>query len=98
MHASSGSVSGNLVSSGINASNITSGTLNITNGNHYLKMGFGTAHPEVSGLNMTGGGGLAMHGNSISGLGTINISGGGTGQTATIYVTTKFSAGSGYVQ
>ena len=50
MHASSGSVSGNLVSSGINASNITAGRLNISDGSgHYLRMGFSEGdNPSVS--------------------------------------------------
>lgn len=66
IRATGGSIAGNLVSSGINASNITSGTLNIRNGGHYLKMGFGTDHPEASGLNITGTGGITMGGQGIS--------------------------------
>lgn len=50
----------------INADNINSGTLNIYNGStYYLKMGFGTKHPEVSGLNVTGSGGIDMNNHSI---------------------------------
>lgn len=64
--ATSGSIAGNLVSSGINASNITSGTLDIRNGNAYLKMGFGTSHPEASGFNITGSHGIKLNGNGIS--------------------------------
>ena len=51
----------------------------------YLKAGIDTTHPEVSGLNITGGNGIAFNGNGISGLGTINMEGGGTGQTG-VYV------------
>ena len=86
MHASSGSVSGGIVSSGINAGNITAGTLNIRNGEHYLKMGFGTSHPEVSGLNITGSGGIAMHGNGLGDVGSIQIQGEAIGPTTTFYL------------
>lgn len=52
--ATSGSISGNLVSSGINASNITSGRLYISDGQgHFLGMGFNeNDNPSVSGLNV----------------------------------------------
>ena len=69
MHASSGTVSGGIVSKGINAGNITAGTLNIRNGDAYLKMGFSTSHPEASGLNITGGYGIKLNGNGISDFG-----------------------------
>ena len=69
MHASSGTVSGSIISSGINAGNITAGTLDIRNGNAYLKMGFSTSHPEASGLNITGGYGIKLNGNGISDFG-----------------------------
>ena len=53
LYATSGSISGGLVSSGINASNITAGRLNITSGNYYLRMGFSEGNnPSVSGLNV----------------------------------------------
>ncbi len=39
-----------------------------------------------------------MGGNGISNLNTIVLSNGSVGQTATIYVTTKFSACAGYVE
>ena len=35
------------------------GALNIGTKSYYLKMGVGTNHPEVSGLNITGSGGLS---------------------------------------
>ena len=71
--ATSGSIAGNLVSSGINASNISSGKLNITSGDYYLRMGFTDAkHPEVSGLNINGGGGLKCTG-SIEFTGDLRI-------------------------
>jgi hypothetical protein len=63
MHASSGSISGGLVSSGINASNITAGRLNITSGGYYLRMGFSEGNnPSVSGLNVGGYGVKAYSG------------------------------------
>ena len=64
MSASNGNISGNLVSSGINASNITSGRLNISDGSgHYLRMGFGEGdNPSVSGLNVGGYGLFANSG------------------------------------
>lgn len=60
LYATSGSISGGLVSSGINASNITAGRLNISDGSgHYLRMGFAEGNnPSVSGLNV-GSGGIA---------------------------------------
>ena len=60
LYATSGSISGNLVGSGINASNISAGRLNISDGSgHYLRMGFSEGNnPSVSGLNV-GSGGIA---------------------------------------
>lgn len=60
LYATQGSIAGSLVSSGINASNITAGRLNISDGNgHYLRMGFSEGNnPSVSGLNV-GSGGIA---------------------------------------
>lgn len=70
-YASSGSISGGMVSSGINASNITGGrlsmsrisggTLNVGANGGYLRVGVGYTHPEVSGLNVTGGFGIKSH-------------------------------------
>ena len=74
--ATSGSIAGNLVTRGINASNITSGRLNISDGSgHYLRMGFGEGdNPFVSGLNV-GGYGINMHGNGISNVNAISLNG-----------------------
>ena len=74
--ATSGSIAGNLVTSGINASNITSGRLNISDGSgHYLRMGFREGdNPFVSGLNV-GGYGINMHGNGISNVNAISLNG-----------------------
>lgn len=70
--ATSGEIKGSLITTGISASNITAGLLNIRNGStYYLKMGFSTKHPEVSGLNITGKGGIAMNGNGIDGCKSI---------------------------
>ena len=70
-YASSGSISGSMVSSGINASNITGGslsmsrisggTLNVGANGGYLRVGTGYTHPEVSGLNVTGGFGIKSY-------------------------------------
>lgn len=74
-----------ITSGTMSANRISGGTLNITTSGGYLKAGIDTTHPEVSGLNITGGNGIAFNGNGISGLGTINMEGGGTGQTG-VYV------------
>lgn len=65
-YASSGTISGSMISSGISASNITGGslsmsrisggTLNVGTGGGYLRVGIGYTHPEVSGLNVGSGG------------------------------------------
>lgn len=73
----------NFSSQNINASNIKSGTLNIhdKSSTYYLKMGFDTQHPEVSGLNITGNGGIKMNNNSIGGaydIGTEYLSASGS--------------------
>ena len=71
---SGGTISGNKVSiTNINASNITGGsmsmsrisggTLNVGATGYYLRVGVGYTHPTVSGLNVTGGGGINMYGN-----------------------------------
>ena len=75
MHASSGSVSGSLVSSGINASNITAGRLNISDGSgHYLRMGFSEGNnPSVSGLNV-GSQGLVCN-STLNSYSTTNMHG-----------------------
>ena len=82
IRATGGSISGNLVSSGINASNITSGRLNISDGQgHYLRMGFSEGdNPSVSGLNV-GDGGLNMHGHGIVRISRTNVEGIGDGAT-----------------
>lgn len=59
---SKGQISGNLITSGINANNITGGslsmsrisggTLNVGSNGGYLRVGVGYTHPEVSGLNV----------------------------------------------
>lgn len=74
--ASSGYISGGIVSSGINAGNITTGMLNITNGGYYLQMGFGdTNHPRVSGLNVASTGGINIGGSSMSRGSVPNVGG-----------------------
>lgn len=80
-----------ITSGTMSANRISGGTLNITTSGGYLKAGLDTTHPEVSGLNITGDAGVAFNGNSISGLGTINMSGGGTGQTATVAIAYNFT-------
>ena len=79
------------VSGTFSASKISGGKLNMTsNGGGYLRIGEDTTHPEVSGLNITGGNGIAFNGNSISGLGTVNMEGGGTGQTGVYTIAYNF--------
>lgn len=87
--ATSGRIAGNLVSSGINASNITSGTLDIRNGNAYLKMGFGTSHPEASGFNITGGFGIKLNGNGISECSGASYTGGSANYTCGVNMTVR---------
>lgn len=82
---------GKITSGTMSANRISGGTLNISTSGGYLKAGIDTTHPEVSGLNITGGAGIAFNGNSISGLGTINLDGGGTGQTATVKIAYDFT-------
>ena len=72
LYATSGNISGSIVSSGISATNITAGRLNITDGNgHYLRMGFSEGkNPSVSGLNVSASGAIdfgADHGVHING-------------------------------
>lgn len=65
-NATGGSISGSIISSGINASNITGGslsmsrikggTLNVGANGGYLRVGINYTHPEVSGLNVGSGG------------------------------------------
>ena len=67
------------------------GSIDITKGGYYLRMGGETDHPRVSGLNCYGG--INMHNNgisnvtqlsgvnSITGSGNLNISAGGTSIT-----------------
>lgn len=80
-----------ITSGTMSANRISGGTLNINTSGGYLKAGVDTTHPEVSGLNITGDAGVAFNGNSISGLGTINMDGGGTGQTATVSIAYNFT-------
>lgn len=79
------------VSGTFSAGKISGGKLDIGANGGYLRVGEGYTHPEVSGLNITGGSGIAFNGNSISGLGTINMDGGGTGQTATVKIAYDFT-------
>lgn len=66
-------IPGRLVTSGVNASNVTTGsmsadrisggTLNIaTAGGGYVKAGVGTTHLDTSGINITGGAGINFNG------------------------------------
>ena len=49
----------------VSGSTFTAGSINIDNGTYWLKMGYGTNHPDVSGLNVTGSGGVNMHSHGI---------------------------------
>ncbi len=80
----------NITVKNLNASNITGGSLNadrisggtmssssisIGGNSYYLKMGTGwTKHPEVSGLNITGNGGIAMNNHGISNCASVTNS------------------------
>ena len=75
--------SGN-VSGTFKANKISGGKLNIGANGGYLRVGEGYTHPEVSGLNITGSNGVDFNGNGVSDLGSINLQGGGTGQTFTL--------------
>lgn len=79
------------ISGTFSANKISGGKLNMTsNGGGYLRIGEETTHPDVSGLNMTGNGGMALHGNGISGLGTINTVNGNTGQSGVVKIAYGF--------
>ena len=77
LYSTSGSISGGLITSGINASNITAGRLNISDGSgHYLRMGFSEGkNPSVSGLNV-GTGGIACTSARIRSYGYVVEQGG----------------------
>lgn len=79
------------VSGTFSASKISGGKLDIGANGGYLRVGEGYTHPEVSGLNITGSNGIAFNGNSISGLGTINMRSGQTGQTAVVKIAYDFT-------
>ena len=74
--ATSGSISGSLITSGFSASNITAGRLNISDGSgHYLRMGFSEGdNPSVSGLNVMSYG-IDMHQHGISNCTDIGFGG-----------------------
>ena len=90
--ATGGSISGSLVTSGINAGNITGGsmsmsrisggTLNVGSNGGFLRVGIGYTHPEVSGLNVRDAG-INMYGNGIENLGGLHVQGEGNGITQT---------------
>ncbi len=80
------------VSGTFSANKISGGKLNMTsNGGGYLRIGEDTTHPEVSGLNVTGSSGLKLNGNGISGLSTINLSSGKTGQSDIVKIAYDFT-------
>lgn len=81
LDGSTGTISG----SSISGSSIEGqSTLDLGNASYYLKMGMGTNHPEVSGLNITGSEtGIAMGSNGISGCTDIG------GNNGTILFTTN---------
>ena len=79
------------VSGTFSAGKISGGKLDIGANGGYLRVGDGYTHPEVSGLNITGSNGIAFNGNSISGLGTINMASGGTGQTKVVKIAYDFT-------
>lgn len=80
--------------SAINGSSFTGGSINITKGSYYLKMGHATANPEVSGLNVTGGKGIKMNGDGISECSIIGVNTIGTYNSGVVHVNTAFYADS----
>lgn len=78
------------VSGTFSANKISGGKLDIGANGGYLRVGEGYTHPEVSGINITGSNGVAFNGNGISGLGTINMDSGKTGQTNIIKIAYDF--------
>lgn len=72
--ATNASITGNITATG----GSFTGSLNAGNNNYYIRIGTGwTHHPEVSGLNV-GGGGIDMHKHGISNVNAISFSGQGS--------------------
>ena len=96
LYASGATITGTLntgslvTGSTISGSTFKAGKISINKNGYYLEMGYGTDHPEVSGLNVTGTGGIAMGGTGISNCSTIGRGGSvfsfknGTGSNALI--------------
>ena len=99
--AEGGSIKGAYINGGtVYGATVSGGSLDIGNKTYYLKMGKGTAHPEMSGLNITSSGGIAMgYNGGISGCTSIGGSKGQIDFTANgVEIDTYFSiAGSGYM-
>ncbi len=71
----------NITGGYLSMSNVKGGTLNVGTGGGYLRIGIGYTHPEVSGLNVRGSGGINMYSHNIgacNNLGVQTISASGT--------------------
>lgn len=67
--------SGSLNADRVSGGTISSSSLNVGGNTYYLKMGTSwTKHPEVSGLNITGSGGIAMNNHGISNCSSVSNS------------------------
>ena len=80
INLSASSITGGTMS----ANRISGGTLNVGANGGYLTVGVGYTHPEVSGLNITGSGGIDMGNSGISDIYSLSIHGGYTGKTKTL--------------
>ncbi len=72
----------------LSMSRIAGGTLNVGANGGYLRVGIGYTHPEVSGLNVTGSGGISMNGHGIGGCASIGVNTIGTYSTGEVYINT----------
>ena len=91
--------SGTMTANGANFSGSITGnsSISINDGTHYLEMGYGTAHPEVSGLNVTGSSGIQMNGHGLDQVGTITTLDNGLYYTGESHSTIGIRDGNGGV-
>lgn len=83
----------------LSANKISGGTLKITTKKSgYLTVGDTTTHVLVSGLTVDTAAGLDMKKHDIVHVGNVTLDNGSVGQNASVYVTTKMSYGSNYMQ
>ena len=63
----------NITGGYLSMSNVKGGTLNVGTGGGYLRIGIGYTHPEVSGLNVRGSGGINMYSHNIGNCNTLGV-------------------------